>query len=352
MKRAIGVVWLALCVMAAPALSDGLAPRAICENFIKAVKAGKYEKPAVDKVLEKWEVEKKAKTVAPDSIREAFKVLSLDYRRALVMIRGDQLDDAAAMLEEVTKKAKKAGDKFLLATAQLHWAGILVRGRNWDYAEAKLKTLRGSGELADFVLPKRKIEMLAARTFARVGRIDEAIEIAKKLADTEEGRRLLARLEVERDGATLDDVHQEMDKVKGDLDAAKSGRDTRNKQDKIIAMLDALIEEAEENEQGGGGGGGGGGGSSEAEGEGSGSGSGPPSGTGTPSSPATMSALPGGPSTDPGKKASTATVGDVWMKLSTKQRAKVLDALRQRFPRRYGELIREYYKALAEGESK
>jgi hypothetical protein len=78
--------------------------------------------------------------------------------------------------------------------------------------------------------------------------IDEAIEIVKKLPDSEETRQLLARLEVERDVkdmnelAILDDTAEHMGDVKKKLDAKETGKPTRDKQERIVAMLDLLIE--------------------------------------------------------------------------------------------------------------
>ena len=43
-------------------------------------------------------------------------------------------------------------------------------------------------------------------------------------------------------------------------------------------------------------------------------------------------------------------MGDYWAKLPLKERTKVLDALRKRFPRRYRDLMEAYYKSLAEGD--
>ena len=347
-------VFLTVALLAAPALGADkvLTPREMCDKFIETVKAGKYREAARDKVLEMWAAEQKAKAISPNLIDEALCVLVHNYNRSVLMIQADRLAEASAILD---KLAKKPDSKFMAAAVEYQGARILVKERNWEAVVEKVKKLRGSGEFANFILQKRKVEVMTARAFSRVALIDEAIEIAKKLTDTEEGRKLLARLEVERDGATLDDVADSMDDVKKRLDQTETGLKTRSKQDRIIAMLDMLIELAQEQEQGQGQGQGQGEGEGEGEGEGQGqgqgqgkgSGSGPPSGTGTPSSPATESALVGGASNDEGKAASTATMRDFWAKLPTKERAKVLDALRKRFPRRYRQLVEAYYKSLA-----
>lgn len=334
-------------------------PREIAEKFVAAVKAGKFPEAARDKVLELWAVQQKAKDVAPDFIDDALRVLEADYMRAALRVDAERLDEAGAILEKLIEKpaektAEKPTDKYLAAAVEYQFARIAVKQRLWELAVTRLEKLRGKGELADFVLPKQKIEMMTAQAYSRVARVDEAIAIAKTLAETDEGRALLARLEVERDGATLDDVEGTMGDVKKRLDVKETGRPTQEKQDKVIAMLDKLIEEAldRENQNSSSGGGGGGGGGGGQGGQAQGGSSGPPSGTGVPSSPATHSALVGGKADDEGKAASTATMGDFWARLDGKDRARVLDALRKQFPRRYRELIEAYYRSLAEGEKK
>ena len=152
--------------------------------------------------------------------------------------------------------------------------------------------------------------------------------------------------EAAHDRASLDNVAGLMDDVKQDLDKIETGLDTRAKQNRIIAMLDTLIEQAQDQEQdqsrdqG-----------QDQEGQDQGQGrsrsSGSPKGAGRPDSPADHSVLADGASNDEGKAASTAAMGDFWARLPARQRAEILDTLRQRFPRRYRELIAAYYRSLS-----
>ena len=338
----------ALLLLAVPAAGDEPAepcPKTgVARRFVEAVKAGDHNEAAVNRITELWERMEAAETVDTRFIDASLSVLNVDFSRALVMIRTRRYEEAHAVLSELEREAK---DNFLKAAVQFHRARILADSRYWEYALHVLQPLRGDGELADYILPQREVEMLTARALARVARIHEAIEIAEQLTDTEEGRQLLARLEVERDGASLDDVAFKMDEVHELLAQRDTGDDTVAKENKIIAMLDVLIELAEEAEEGGGGGGGGGGAGGA---DGDNGGSGPASGTGTPSSPAESASLPGGQATDPGEAASTATIGDAWAELDERERARVLDALRQRFPARFGDHIREYFRALSDAE--
>ncbi len=327
-----------------------LTPREICEKFIASVKAGELGNvpdAARAKVLEMWAAQEKAAKVDPGFIDDALRLIELDYGRAVLRINADRLEEAWAILE---KLAEKPGNPFMEAAVAFQTARLAVRERNWETACKNVEKLRGSGRLADFVLAKTEIEVMTAQAYAWLARIDEAIGIARAIADTEEGRRLLARIEAERDGATLDDVAGTMGEVKKKLEKVDTGGETKMKEDKIVAMIDMLIEKAEEEEKGGQqqpGSGQGQGKPGEGEGK-----KGPPKGTQASKSPATQAALPPGQNEGSGVAASTATMGDFWAKLPPRERQKVLDALRERFPKRYRELIEAYYKALAEGDEK
>jgi hypothetical protein len=365
MKHVVTMVLAMLCA-AGPALAADRSKRdrELSEAFIGLIRAdAKAEKPrfaeaARNRILELWKDESKAETVKAEFIDEALRVLILDYQRGALRIDAERLDEARAILGKLRTELadfptadgpKYQFEGFLKAGVMFHLARVAIRDRYWELAEERLEGLRGDAPLAKYILDWRAVEMMTAQAYGRVGRLDEAVDIAKSLSDTEEGRKLLARLEVARDGASLDDVADTMHDVKELLEAAKVEMETRNKQNRIIAMLEMMIEEAEDQEQGGGGGGGGGEGQSESQGQGQGQGQGPPSGSGPPSSPAEESGLPGGAADDEGKAANTATMGDFWARLPARERAKVLDALRKEFPQRYKDLIEEYYKALQEG---
>jgi len=354
------LVVLVLAAGAAWAEDKALAPKEIGQAFAAAVKAGGFPEAARDKVLEIWAAQLKAKDIEPEFLDGALKILNVDYSRAVLRIDAERLEEAEAIL---TKLAEKPESKYLEAGIALQTARIKVKQRNWEAAVEQLEKIRGGGALANYVLCKQKIDLMTARACARIGRLDEAIDIAKKWAETDDGRQVLLRLEVEKDSAdkapiaVLDDTADHMDDVKKKLDTAETGRPTRDKQEKIVAMLDLLIEKAEdaENQSGQGQGQGQGQGEGQGQGQGQGQGkggSGPPSGTGVPSSPATYSALPGGASSTDGRAASTGTLGDAWGRLSPKEQEKVLDAFRKQLPRQYHELVEAYYKSLAEGEKK
>jgi len=140
---------------------------------------------------------------------------------------------------------------------------------------------------------------------------------------------------------SLVDVQERMDDSRRRLSLARSGEPTQERQKRIVAMLDRLIEEAEEREQGGGGGGCGGGG-------GGGQG-GAPSGNQVPGGPANSSSAPGG-RTRIGAldRATRGRPDEVWGNARQREREKILNVLKAKFPDRYRELLEQYYKSLQE----
>jgi hypothetical protein len=140
-----------------------------------------------------------------------------------------------------------------------------------------------------------------------------------------------------------------MDDSRRRLKLERSGKPTQERQERIIAMLDKLIKEAEEREQqGGGGGGGGGGGSGGGQQPGA---SGPPSGNNTPSGPAASSSAPAGEASIGAlDRIRRGSADEVWGKARQRERERVLNVLKSKFPERYQELLEQYYKSLQESK--
>jgi hypothetical protein len=117
------------------------------------------------------------------------------------------------------------------------------------------------------------------------------------------------------------------------LKAGATDEPMQTRQQRIVELLDALVEEAESQEQSGAGGGGGGSGSP---------------GSKSPSNPMSESRLPGGTSKQGSlREQRRASPGDLWGSMPPAQREQVLQALRDSFPSRYRQLVEQYYEELA-----
>lgn len=149
--------------------------------------------------------------------------------------------------------------------------------------------------------------------------------------------------------AAIMEAMQLMDDSRRRLKLERVGETTQERQERIVAILDEIIEAAEE---GGGGGGGGGGGQSQGGASQGGSASGSPSGVQS-STPASQSSLPGGAASMGELGRSTrGRPGESWGSMPPNEREKVLSAIQEKFPNRYRELIEQYYKGLQESGSR
>lgn len=137
----------------------------------------------------------------------------------------------------------------------------------------------------------------------------------------------------------LGDVVDLMNYSGRQLSHADSGDLLRERQDRIVELLNGLIEEAEQQEKSS---------SSSSSSGGGGSGGQQQSGGAKPSGPLEDSILPGGRG-QTGKLGARrrANPGDMWGAMPAAKREQILQALRDNFPRRYRKLVEQYYEELA-----
>lgn len=109
-----------------------------------------------------------------------------------------------------------------------------------------------------------------------------------------------------------------------------------NRQDEAVALLQSLIEEAEQQEQNKG----------QGDGEGGGRGRGRSQGQ-KPGGGATESTLPTGGAGKANLRSSVAKPGEMWGKMPPREREQVLQTLQKQFPSQYRELLEQYYKQLS-----
>lgn len=109
-----------------------------------------------------------------------------------------------------------------------------------------------------------------------------------------------------------------------------------NRQEEAVALLESLIEEAEQQEQNKG----------DGEGEGRSGRRGRASGS-NPGGGATESTLPSGGGKEGQLRKSVAKPGEMWGKMPPREREQVLQTLQKQFPSQYRELLEQYYKQLS-----
>lgn len=279
------------------------------------------------------------------AVTEALRAIDPAYQQALTDLGDENLATALPAL------AKLAGsdDPWLAADAAYFLARGYLIGERFEEAMPLLDQLRT--KLADRSLHQGEALFLQGVAQIQLLKHKDAIASLSKFlkdhADAPERMRVAAFRQLEQlklvEEGTLSDVQLRMDYSRRKLGLEDTGKDTREQQDKIISMLAKLIKEAEEKEaqsKGSGkpsgekqpGQGQGGEGESQAQGEGQGKGGQSGGGSKGTDSEAVKRLHRGGPQSP-------------WSHLRDKERDPVYNAIREKFPGRYQQLIEQYYKS-------
>lgn len=329
---------------AAPTLSPAPSIREVVDPFLRRLPAASDQ--AVQQVRALLTPPPGDPTVAAAAIDEALALLHADLRTAFADLADERSDPALARLT----KLAESDDPGLAASARFHRARALVYEDRYEDARPLLERGLAADRLhhlhhdeATFLLG-----VCQARTLQRTQATATLRHFLQAYPDAPErlrvgARYLLAQLSLLADDS-LDDVVDRMEFSHRRLWLEDASKPTQQQQEKIVAILDKLIKEAEKKEQQGGGGGGGGGGQ--------GQGQGPPSGTGNPNAPANQSTLPGGGDAGLGNLhgLDRGSAADQWGSMPDRERQRVLSTLKERFPDRYRDIIEQYYKTLQSGE--
>jgi tetratricopeptide (TPR) repeat protein len=333
-----------------PSLPFKPAPRGeVVASFMKATLTNKAlpgeQRAAVLKELEAAEKEGAGEYALTRALVAAYP----DLGQALAAFADEQFDKAAAQL----KALAKSEDAYLAAHAEFYLARVYMVEERYEEAlplfdklagDAKSKLTLHAGEALFYKamchdrLLERTEAIVALATYLRQNPDAPERLAVGAIHKIEELRSLI-------DGS-LSDVEDRMEFSRRRLDLEKPDDPTQKEQTKIIAMLDKLIEEAEQKEKNSGGGGGGGGGGGQGQGDGSG-----PRPNQSPSGPAQSSQAPEGAS-EFGQlhRVNKGSAADSWGNLKKKERQAVIDAFKAKFPSRYRQAVEEYYKGLQESD--
>jgi hypothetical protein len=325
--------------LVAPALIGGTAtaePRDPLRAWLDSL-------PESERLDEKARDELRKKVAdAEDPLEAAIRLLRPAYGAAMDVLETDGEEKAMPLLAEIVAKPP---DRKTRAYAAYRGAEAMLLLERVDEAEPVLAALSRDTDL--FGTPAgRSVAFLHAFARARQGHKLEAYRMFHDFLlgypDAPERYRALARqivreLESEYLSPLLD-LSGRMKDIARLLDRVRTGEPTQEKQKEVVAILQKLIELAQQMEKSKGGGGGGG--SGRAAGR---------SASNQSRNPMQDSMLPTGP-TSIGKlrRVSRGDPGEVWGELKDKDREEALQFLKERFPGRYHELLKEYYKRLSE----
>ena len=268
-----------------------------------------------------------------------------EYDAAVTDIASDHLDRAVGNL----KKLAASKDAYLAANARYYLARAYAIDERYEDALPLLEKLMKTGAdktqyLGEATFLKGVCEV---ETLQRKSALKTLQSFVKQYPNSSErlligAMHMIDELAFMEDG-TMADVQDRMDYSRRRLDIAESGQRTQEEQNRIIKILDKLIEEAEKKEQQGQGGGMG-----QGQGQKPGQG-GNPSGNNNPGGPADQSTAPVGPARMGAlHKGASGSAEESWGEARDREREEVLNAIKARYPDRYREMIEQYYRSLQE----
>ncbi|MFQ5430469.1 MAG: tol-pal system YbgF family protein [Phycisphaerae bacterium] len=290
-------------------------------------------------------VAKQRSTIQPDQLRGflnlSLSVLSKEFKHALDLIDEDRPAEAADLFERLSR----SDDPFLAVAAANLGATAMIDLEQVDRCQAMLDRVRKAHEPIEryttasdhfrFMLGYCQVHNLAYEqayaTFEdflkHYPNAPERLRTAATQIMTELARRAPGR---------LGDVRDLLDYARRRIRNGLVDDRVTERQEEAVALLDNLIEEAEEKEKNSGGG--------DGSGQGSGRGN---SGGNQPQRGAQRSTLPSGGGRVGELRKRRAHPGEMWGRMPPRERREILQALQEQFPSQYRELLEQYYKQLA-----
>ena len=278
-------------------------------------------------------------------IAESLRLVNPDFRNALTLLGEENFASASQALQPLTQ----AEDPYLAAESNYFLARAYILEERFEEALPRLEELRG--KFADKTVRGGESLFLTGIAEGQLLKREEAVEaltqFIRDYPDAPERMRVGAFRQLEFlkliEEGTLSDVQLRMEFSRRRLSLEDPGDNTRQQQVKITDILAKLIKEAEKKEaQSKGKGEGEGKGQKKSEGqagesEGEGKGEGKQGGqTGGGSK---------GIDSDTAERLHRGGPQSPWSKLRDRERDPVFNALKEKFPGRYQELIEQYYKS-------
>ncbi|MFQ5807227.1 MAG: hypothetical protein ACE5I3_12330 [Phycisphaerae bacterium] len=311
--------------------------------FLRQVRAlGSAHALAAATIAEGWENTYRGE-LAESFVPDALAVLYPTYREALQAFDEEKTRDVLRLLEPL----RDHDDRFLAANAGYFYVRALVALGRYEETEAALASIEARRELYVAHTPYAPhLWLIKGFCEARNLRFEQATRSLQALraqfSDAPEAVRVGAAqllLEIERrEHGTLGEVATVMDYVADRLGVTDRTQRVRKRQRQIIALLDKLIDQQEQQEQ-------------QHRGGSRQRGKGQPSPPRDPQGARNESEAPGGAGRVGDLHAAPqAEPGEVWGKLPPAERERILQSIGAKFPSRYRQLVEQYYRALAEEE--
>lgn len=290
--------------------------------------------------------EERAKTADEDLvdfIDNAYSILSPEFRDGLELFDQDKVTEAMEKFETLAK----SDDPFLAVASANMAASAMIEQELIDRCMTMLTSVAANhAPIEDYTTASDHFRFMLG--YCQVHNLDYA-EAYKTLEDflknhpeSPERLRITAKqILTELDSRAperIGDVRDIMNYARRKLSNKRVDDDLVEKQERAVALLNTLIEEAENQEQQQNGDGEGGGGGSDGGGDSQGQ---------NPGGGANRSTKPSGDGATGELRRLRAKPGEAWGKMPPRDREKVLQTLQRRFPSQYRELLEQYYEQLA-----
>lgn len=274
-------------------------------------------------------------------LTQGLTVLSPKFREALDAYDEDDFGKCVSLMGELQGKQ----DPFLANNARVFEVKCLVEAERLQEAGERIAAIDANDRTAlerhTYYLPE--IDFLRGFTLVASLQYSEGREALQRFLEDHPdasqrlviaAEQMLAELS-NRAPESIGEVADLMTYCGRRLGIADTGPVVRQRQDRIVDLLDKLIDEAEQEE------------SQSSSSSSSGGGSQNQPGQQAPNNPMQQSQLPGGDgSAEELRERRRANPAEAWGSMPPAERERILQALRESFPSRYRKLVEQYYEEL------
>ncbi len=185
-----------------------------------------------------------------DAVTESLMLMYPEYAKAVESADAEDVETSLALLQPLTESA----DKYLSADSTFYLARSMMNEERYEQSLPLLKRIKN--ELEDYTLhgpgAQYFIGVAQAGMLQNKDAIDSFMEFLEFNPTAPERLRVSAWRQIQElqsiEEGKIEDVHQRMDFSRRRLQIADTGDSTQTEQDKIVKMLTKLIKEEEKKE--------------------------------------------------------------------------------------------------------
>lgn len=308
----------------------------VVTQFLKFIEESGLPKEAKDMIAKEYD-KAKASNDFREVIATCLVLMNKDYANGMIAFSSEKMKTA----EKYFDKINPENNPYLKAYQLYYLARISVIQDNFERAEEILNDFLKSH--LNFTTHQADAFFLLAVCYYNQFKRDKAIglltEFEKRFPDAPErmiigAYQLVNKIEGFEEGS-MSDVEERMEYSRRKLKMEDIDKPAEDNQEKVVSILNKLIKEAEQQEQ-----------NQKNKNKNKNKNSGGGNGD-SPDTPMDQSEAPEGESKiGQLKKISRGNREEEWGKDREKEREKIMNALKEKFPERYRELIEQYYKGL------